>query len=524
MVAGFAAASCLAVQRAVAGGQLPGTTVSERILGYSGVFGSVALDASVGFCCFLVYALTAGAETAITTLWPWKVRELAQREADEGTSGMWSALRRDLQRFLQTILIGATISSVLGVALVTEVSGALLGPSGLMAATVSLTVWQLVMCEIVPKSVAVSHALPFCRAILPPVYRLSAVIYPAGKYINRFVELLLGWVGISADTSKAPLVSEEELDLILSSAVKSGVVERAEGEMMVNVRNLDNKRVKEVMTALVDMTCISSAAQVSELQRVWLETKFSRIPVYQGRVDRIVGVVSSDALLRHLCRAGAPDAALEAGTTVEQICDKALFVPETMSLHRALEVLKGQKIAICVDELGGTAGLVTLEDVMEEIVGEVYDPDKEKDVLERRELSSMIECVDAGRYTMSGAAEVEDVAERLAISMPKGDYRTIGGFVADALDRLPLVGEAVLLTTTRGSVRLEVTSADDRKVLKLDVTEETSSGGAAGEGGPPGTGDDGDSWARILRIEAEALESGGEGGEGGGGGEGGERS
>mmetsp|Transcript_11174 Transcript_11174/g.20322 ORF Transcript_11174/g.20322 Transcript_11174/m.20322 type:complete len:706 (+) Transcript_11174:11-2128(+) len=443
--------------------------LSARISQYSAVYGSLGIDLAVASLSLVIFGCCAGMETAITTLWPYKVRELALRE--EGTKGMWTALRRDLQRFLQTILIGATISGVLSTALVTEICGQLFGPRGLFIATVSLTVGQLVFAEIIPKSLAVSKPLPFATTFLPIFYGISKIVYPASRAINEVVKLFLKLFGVSVNTSKNALMSEEELDIIFRDAIESGLMDSEEGQMISSVRNLDVKKVKDVMTPLVDMTCIDSKEPISNLHKLWSETQFSRIPVYTRRFDSIVGVVTMKQLLKHVRNVGSEDEGF-APLQVLEICDKPFFVPETMTLLNSLRYLKERTLAICVDEYGGTTGLVTLEDVLEEIVGEIYDPDEEKDELEKQRNTSKITCIKPGHWSMAASAELEEVNSALSVKVPEGDYNSIGGFMCHVIDRIPVMGEAVVLVTSAAPVRLVVKDVDDRKVLKIEAFQD----------------------------------------------------
>jgi len=445
--------------------------LSARIAQYSSVYGSLGIDAAVASLSFVIFGCCAGMETAITTLWPYKVRELALREAEEGKPGMWTALRRDLQRFLQTILIGATISGVLSTALVTDICGQLFGPRGLFIATISLTVCQLVFAEIIPKSLAVSKPLPFATTFLPIFNGISKIVYPVSRAINEVVKLFLKLFGVSVNTSKHALLSEEELDIIFRDAIESGLMHSEEGQMISSVRNLDIKKVKDVMTPLVDMTCIDSQEPISSLHKLWSETQFSRIPVYRSRFDSIVGVVTMKQLLKQVRNVGSEDEGF-APLQVQEICDKPFFVPETMTLLNSLRFLKERTLAICVDEYGGTTGLVTLEDVLEEIVGEIYDPDEEKDELEKQRNTSKIKCIKTGHWSMAASAELEEVNSALCVKVPEGDYNSIGGFMCHVIDRIPVMGEAVVLVTAAAPVRLVVKDVDDRKVLKIEAFQD----------------------------------------------------
>lgn len=484
-----------------------------RLANYSAISGSLASDLTLAVVSFWVFACCAGTETAITTLWPWKVRELAQREAEDAAdaekkqggelsgrkmSGVWTALRGDINRFMQTILLGATLSGVVSTAFMTEICGQVFGSAGLAIATLGVTLTQLILGEIVPKSMAVSSPYAFAKKVLPMFHWVSFWVYPLSKRLTTVVTSGLGMFGISADPNKTPYVSEEELNLIFKSAIKSGVLEEEEGAMITSVRNLDSKCVKEVMTPLVDMICIEASEHLEALHELLLKTQYSRIPVYQERFDSIVGVTSMKALLR--CTHGSGDFEDRA---VEDISDRAFFVPETMSLLTALRALKERTMAICVNEYGGTVGLVTLEDVLEEIVGEIYDPDEEKDKIERAQNRSKIKQIGKGRFTMSATAEVEDVSAVLGIEIPgDGNYNSIGGFMCSSFDRIPAAGEAVTLQTAREEVRFEVIEVEERRILWI-LAEYQELGTVEEDGEEDEEADTEQDRSRVLHVRPE---------------------
>eukprot|EP00439_Symbiodinium_sp_Y106_P047460 s5120_g6.t1 len=481
------ASACFAIYRlAKWGSAQPLDTFTDRARAYHGVCGSLAADLAFSSVAFIAFAVCAGTETAITTLWPWKVREYAQREYEKAEQkvkesregggpeitakaqlGKWTALREDIQRFMQTILIGATLAGVVSTAFITEICGQLFGPRGLGIATVSVTLVQLTLGEILPKSMAVSNPYNFAQATLPIFYRISTVVYPVSKILNEAMSLLLAMCGVPVDTKKTPYVSEEELDLVFRSAMQSGIVDAEEGEMIRSVRNLDSKRIKEIMTPLVDMICIESEEPISKLHNVIKETQFSRIPVYEVRFDNIVGVVSMKTLLKNAnC---LEDFVSDNTKKVQEICDVPVFVPETMSLISALRLLKERTLAICVDEYGGTTGLITLEDVLEEIVGEIYDPDEEKDRVEKQQNRAKIQQLGPDHFSMSGLAEKGDVEDILGIKMPEGEYNSIGGFMCMTIDRIPVIGEAATVETAAERIRFEIAGVDDRRVLSVEA-------------------------------------------------------
>jgi len=495
---------------------LPTATVvsnfSTRLASYQNMFGSLVIDSALGASAFFVFAACAGTETAITTLWPWKVRELAQREAndvdEQGTqrTGMWSRLRADINRFIQTILIGSTISSVLSTVFVTHICGQLFGAQGLAIATLSVTVGQLVFCEIVPKSLAVSNAYAFAKTTLPFFNALSWFVYPVCRNVSLAMAWLLRCCGVSIDASKTAYVSEQELDLMLKDALRAGILETEEGKMISRVRELDTSRASDIMIPLVDMVCINATQPISVLQEVFSSTQFTRLPVYQDRFDNIVGIVSIKALLR---KVRSLETLEWEKVKVLDILDEPHFVPETMTVLNLLQFLKERSIAVCVDEYGGTAGLVTLEDVLEEIVGEIYDPDVES--TNPRYMHGGDEIVELyeGRFSMKASTSIDDVNLAFGLELPEGNYNSIGGFMADVSDRIPNEGDKVMVRTAKAVLQFIAAEVDLRKVVRVEANREwVRSNSPSGSEGSDSSHEDGYSdhgdLARVVEVKAMA--------------------
>jgi len=486
------------------GGGLPrnmDTTFSFRVMHYQAMCGSLTMDLSLACLFFFVFALCAGTETAITTLWPWKVRELAQREVEKAEQegkrrfGMWTALRSDIQRFMQTILIGATLSGVFSTAFVTEICSQLFGGKGLAIATMSVSILQLILCEIVPKGIAVCNAYEFASITLPAFYRVSGVVYPVGRQLNHAVESVLRIFGVSIDASKTPYVSEEELDLMLQSAMQTGILETEEGKMISSVRELDSKRVNDIMVPLVDMICIDTSESIAQLHEAFSQTQYSRLPVYTDRFDNVVGVVSMKTLLRKVRTMEKAD---WESLTVVDLVDRPFFVPETMTVLNLLQYLKERPIAVCVDEYGGTTGLVTLEDVLEEIVGEIYDPDVDQHKhCGRNRRNVQIEDLGDGEFSMSAATAIDDVSAVLGVELPEGNYNSIGGFMADVVDSIPQQGEVVLVRTPNMTIQFEATEVEERKVVRIVAKKLMGENGSDGDSDKEGEQDRLD---RVLEV------------------------
>ena len=235
---------------------------------------------------FSLAALFAGAETAITTLWPWKVKQLA---AADGEGSPFASLQDDITKVLSTVLIGVTFCTIFGTALATDVAVGLFGSRGVTYATVGITLVTLFFGEILPKSLAVAKPEAFARLTLPLIHALSWVLTPLSWLTSLVTAVCLRTLGAEGDEHETA-VTEPELRLVLSSASESGAVELYEQDMIEGVLDLQRTQVQQIMTPRVEIEAVEKSATLSELLDVALRTKYSRVPVYNTTVDEIVGI------------------------------------------------------------------------------------------------------------------------------------------------------------------------------------------------------------------------------------------
>ncbi|GJP66735.1 hypothetical protein CLOP_g23644, partial [Closterium sp. NIES-67] len=428
------------------------------------------------------------AETSITTLWPWKVRELAEQEKE---GSVFQLLRRDVTRFLTTILIGTTLVNIWATALVTDAATALFGEAGVSAATGVMTILLLVFTEIAPKSIAVHNATQVVRVVLRPVAWLSVVLYPVGRLCTYASTGLFRLLGLK--TSGEPFVTEEELKLMLRGAEMSGAIEEEEQDMIENVLEIKDTYVREVMTPLVDVVAVDSTASLMELRALWVRHQYSRVPVYERRVDNIVGIAYAMDMLDYVEQ---PE--LLHRLSVGRIAHRpAYFVPDSMSVWNLLREFRIRKVhmAIVLNEYGGTVGLVTLEDAVEEIVGEIFDENDSKEEI-RRKTGYIIQRAE-GVYDVDANTTVDDLADILQIVLPPraSFYETVSGFVCEAFGYIPRTGDTKI-------IRLQRKESEEEEEGK--GAEE---GGAGGKGGKGRERDGGDKGTRrqLLRFQLEIL-------------------
>ncbi|MBA0705674.1 hypothetical protein Golax_017853, partial [Gossypium laxum] len=398
----------------------------------------LVLTALLGLSAFFSMA-----ETAITTLWPWKIRELAEKESEDGVFKM---LRSDVTRFLTTILIGTTVVNIGATALVTDAATAIFGEAGVSAATGVMTVAILLLTEITPKSIAVHNPTEVARFVVRPVAWLSVILYPVGRVVTFLSMGMLKIFGLKGKSE--PYVTEDELKLMLRGAELSGAIEEEEQDMIENVLEIKDTHVREVMTPLVDVVAIDASSTLVEFHNLWLTHQYSRVPVFEQRVDNIVGIAYAMDLLDYVTKGEV----LESITVGDMAHKPAYFVPDSMLVWNLLREFRIRKVhmAVVLNEYGGTVGLVTLEDVVEEIVGEIFDENDSNEEIQKK--TGYIVMRAEGIFDVDANTSIDQLSEDLNIKMPEEhQYETVSGFVCEAFGYIPRTGESIKVVLEKGN-------------------------------------------------------------------------
>ena len=425
---------------------------------------------------FLSSALLHAAEVAITTLYPWKVKEFAEAE---DKAGVFTMLDRDITRVLYTILVCSTASSVCGTALAASAlaefgRGA---PRRAAAATLTFAAGSIFLGELLPKTLAVNNAERVARRAVPLVRAAAVVLAPVGACFGALTRLVLAPLGLGPRGDASLAVSERGLRLLVAGARRSGALGARESRMVDGVLDLRATRVAEVMTPRVDVVALAGGAPLSEALALMQDRTRSRVLVYEKDVDDVVGVLLAKTLIRYAERGGAA-ALRRTRARDEPDLEPPYFVPEGMSVWAALEALRRRRrhLAVVVDEYGGTAGIVTLEDVLEEVVGEIYDEDDAAEGADRAD-RSLIQVVrgagGAATYVVRGEAELDDVRAALFgpppdESAPPLDVRaldcvTLSGYLCAVHGEIPAVGVAFV----DSGYRFTVARSDARRVREV---------------------------------------------------------
>jgi len=404
----------------------------------------------IGLAVLLVCsALLTGAEAAYFSLGRARLKELAEEEGE--SHNPLAPLLRQPHELLVTLLVGITFVNIAAAALAASVTGRLFGRAGLAIAIGGMTLLLSVFGEVLPMTLAVEHPRRFSGWVSRPVAWLSVLLAPIRVLIGGLTALTLRLVG-SERREGEPEITEEELRTLVDVGAREGVVDRTEREMIHKVFELEDTIVREVMVPRPDMFGLDVSTPSGEILTLLREHLHSRVPVFEETIDQIVGVLYTKDLLPHL-RGLPKDFALRARL------HPPYFVPESKRADALLREFQAKKLhlAIVVDEYGGTAGLVTLEDLLEELVGEIRDEFDEEERLIHR--------IDARTFRVSGKLPIGDLNAATGLQVPKESFDTVGGWVLDLFGRVPHKGEK----TDAGGATVTVEKVERTRVTEVVV-------------------------------------------------------
>jgi magnesium and cobalt exporter, CNNM family len=375
----------------------------------------------------ILSAIFSGSETALVSLTKSKVDELVVKKARN--SKILKKLKSDPHKLLITILIGNNIVNIGASAYAAVLFTDLFGSNAIGVATGVMTFFILVFGEITPKSFAHMHSVGVSLFMARPIYYLQIILFPFVWVFDKIVDFTNYLFGSKTQFS----VTEGEIVAMLKIGAQEGSIQKQEKELIENVLEFNDIEVEEVMTPRVAMEALDSEMTIKEAVAFAIKHSHSRLPVYKKDVDNIIGVISIKELLKYS----------EENSNTKKIGNLKLVPPLQVPLSKKIDMLFRefqrihQHIAVVIDDHGGTAGLVTMEDLLEEIVGEIVD---ENDVAEKP-----IEIIDGKTILTTGAALVEDVNDFFRVKLNANDRDTINTMITDHLHRFPREGEVIKL-------------------------------------------------------------------------------
>jgi len=408
----------------------------------------------------LVNAFFVAAEYAFVRVRTTQLQELAKTSA---RGRLAARISKDLEPYISTVQLGVTLAS-LGVGLIGEPAvGRIVDPVlgwlralwepgfhviSFLIAFALVTYVTVVIGELAPKYLAIQRALGLALWTAYPLHLSYRVAYPFIWVMNRSAAGVLRVLGVKA-AGDLNVHSDEELKMLVAASARQGVLQESERVIVGNALDFADTLVRQVMVPRTELVAVPEDLDLAGLLAMARQTRFSRLPVYREDLDHIVGVVHVKDLV-----------GVDRGShaTARDFMRRVLPVPETTRLDQVLAELRrqGAGLAIVIDEFGGTAGLVTLEDVIEELVGEVHDEFEHGDVQRIKEEAP-------GTFVVDGLVSLDDLRDRLGIGLAEEPYDTVGGMVFGRLGRVAKVGDSVEVE----GYRFQVTGVDGRRVSQV---------------------------------------------------------
>ena len=396
----------------------------------------------------LMSAFFSASETAFSTVNKIRLRH----EADKGNKKAARALKiaENFDKTLTTILVGNNIVNILSASLGTIIFTELFGQAGVGISTAVLTALVLVFGEILPKSIAKEIPEKLSLAFCGPLNFLIWILTP----VSAVFMLLKKAVSKMNKSAAQPSVTEDELKYIINEIEEEGVLEEQESDLVKSALEFDEKTVEQILVPRVRVCAVDKDSDIAEVRDKFISEGYSRMPVYDQTIDNIIGIITEKDFFRLILNNNDVH-------SIESIIQKPLHFTEFMLISEALREMQRTKqhIAVVNDQYGGTCGIVTMEDIMEELVGEIYDESDEVDH----------SFTDLGNncYEVSAFMSLSDMADRMNIpeDIIESDSNTAGGWAMELFGRIPTVGE----TITNGIFTIKILAADESHVERISI-------------------------------------------------------
>lgn len=391
----------------------------------------------------------SASETSLMSLSKIKIRYMEE----EGVKGakLVSSLIEKSSDLLSSILVGNNIVNIAATSVSTSLFISIFGDGGVAVATAVMTVLVLIFGEITPKTIAANSPEKVAVVVSKPISVIMKITKPIVWVFNLLTGIIFKIMGIENDGVK-PFITEEELKTMVNVSHEEGVLEMEEREIINNVFQFGDMQAKEAMIQRLDMVAVNIEDSYDEIIELFKNEKLSRLPVYQDSIDDIVGILNikdiiflSDEEIEHF--------------NIKDYVREAFFTYEFKKITQLLEEMKKEKsqMAIVVDEYGGTAGLLTIEDLVEVIVGDIDDEyDEEEEEIVK---------VSDNEYLVEGSTRISDVNERLGINFESDEFDSIGGFIIGYLKRIPEENELIEV----GNVKFSVESIDKNRINQIRI-------------------------------------------------------
>ena len=437
-------------------------------LSQSSAGGSLVLKILLLLALILVNAYFAMAEIAVISLNDAKMEKLA--EDGHKKAKLVLKLTKNPTKFLSTIQIGITLAGFLTSAsaatsfaemLTDAVTGkfglpeSIVSPVAVVLITLIMSYFSLVLGELVPKRIGMQIPEKVAFAVAKPLYVIAKLTSPFVKFLSVSTNGVVRLLGFDPNADEE-VVTEEEIRMMVDVGGEKGVIEDDQKEMINNIFEFDDMDAGDVMTHRTDVVAADvNDTTLEEFMALAIENGRSRIPLYDEDIDNIVGIVYIKDLLKYVGKE------VKVKGTLKNIMREPYFVPESKDCGELFKEMRLQRIqmAVVVDEYGGTAGIVTLEDIVEAVMGDIQDEYDE----EEEEISK----IDENTFTVEGTIDIEEIDELIGRELPEGDYETLAGFIMDELQCIPKNGE--MNEVVFENVKFTVLEVEDRRIEKIKV-------------------------------------------------------
>jgi len=416
---------------------------------------TILIDAAIIAVSLLAVAVLSGAESSFISVNKIRIRSLIDK-GDKRAMAVQKILDAH-DRLFSVVILSGNLFTILATSIGTALSIRLLGAEiGIIIATVMMTFLTVVFGELTPKTFAVTHSESVSLFLARPMQLYMKVISPLIWIFHTSATMILKLLGVK-DKPSVPYVTEDEIKAMINIGQEEGTIEAEEMDLLHRVFEFGDTEVSEAMVPRTEMVAVDHNTSVKEILELVSDKGYSRYPVMKETIDNIQGMLYIKDILITMSQTDVTN--LSAGNFMRD----AYFVPENKMVTRLLDDMQKNNlhIAVVMDEYGGTAGLITLEDIMEQIVGGLQDE------FEEIEAEQDIEIIDESTFVVSGQTDLDEINELMSVDLKDDDFNTIGGYVFGLFGRLPKIGEKV----RTHDMKFLVMDMEGRKISKIKITK-----------------------------------------------------
>jgi len=406
------------------------------------------------FLCLVLSAFFSSSETAFISLQRFRVEHLVETKV-KGAKQVAKMIEQP-EKFLSTVLLGNNFVNTAAAALATALAISVWGEEqGLLIATIGVTIVLLIFSETTPKTIATRHAEKMSLLYVRPIEVVAWLFSP-------FVAVL-SWIasGITKLVGGTPLprslISDEEIRTMITVGHKEGAVEEAEAEMLHKVFDFGDRPVREVLVPRPEVVSVEQGITLADFLAVYAQSPLSRFPVFKENMDNVIGILSVKDVLMALAKG-----TMTKESTIDELIRPAYFTPETKRISELFAEMRdgNYRMSVVVDEYGGTAGIVSLSRLMEEVLGPVGD--------ELAAAEKEYEAINEHTFQIDGSMRIEEANQEMGLELPEGDYETVAGFILHLLGRIPRRGQQLRYK----GLKIVVTRMKGLKIEEILVTKE----------------------------------------------------